>query len=256
MIVTADSVTEPGEVAGRVLVAGSHGGRVAAHYAAVAGVRAVIFNDAGIGLDEAGILGLALLETIGMAAAAVDHRSARIGDGGDMLARGILSRVNRVAGRLGLAPGMRCADAALRLAAAPQPEGRLPEEEQGRYRFADRVLGVDSIGMLEAEDAGRILVIGSHAALHGGRPESALPFGAALAIFNDAGGATSRLPELDRRGIAAAAVDCWSARIGDARSMWERGCLSQINASAAAQGIVAGSSVQAAAAVAAAREQP
>jgi hypothetical protein len=255
MIATADSVTELGEVAGRVLVAGSHGGRVAARYAAAAGVRAVIFNDAGIGLDEAGISGLALLEAIGMAAAAIDHRSARIGDGADMLSRGVVSRANRVAGGLGVLAGMRCAEAALRLAVAPLPEATLPAEEQGRYRFADRVCGVDSIGMLVPADAGRILVIGSHAALHGGRAESALPIEAALAIFNDAGGAASRLPELDRRGIAAAAVDCWSARIGDARSMWERGRLSQVNAAAAARGIVAGQSVQAAAAVAAARER-
>lgn len=255
MIATADSVTELGEVAGRVLVAGSHGGRVAARYAAAAGVRAVIFNDAGIGLDEAGISGLPLLDAIGMAAAAIDHRSARVGDGADMLARGTVSRANRAASRLGVVAGMRCADAALRLAAAPQPEGTLPAEEQGRYRFAERVTGVDSIGMLVAADAGRVLVIGSHAALHGGRAESALPIDAALAIFNDAGGATSRLPELERRGIAAAAVDCWSARIGDARSMWERGMLSEINAPAAARGIVTGQTVQAAAVIAAARER-
>jgi len=47
MIVEADSVAELTDVAGRVLVAGSHGGIVTAHYAAQAWARAAIFNDAG-----------------------------------------------------------------------------------------------------------------------------------------------------------------------------------------------------------------
>ena len=46
-----------------------------------AGVRAAVFNDAGIGLDDAGIAGLSRLQSIGMAAVAVSHASARIGDG-------------------------------------------------------------------------------------------------------------------------------------------------------------------------------
>ena len=88
------------------------------------------------------------------------------------------------------------------------------------------------------EDAGRILVIGSHGALHGGRPESALGVEAAAAVFNDAGvGADrigiSRLPVLAARGIPAATVDCMSARIGDGRSMWESGLISHVNAIAA-----------------------
>jgi len=43
----------------------------------------VILNDAGVGRDRAGIGGLALLDTIGMSAATLSHRSARIGDGDD-----------------------------------------------------------------------------------------------------------------------------------------------------------------------------
>lgn len=41
--------------------------------------------------------------------------------------------------------------------------------------------------MVEVADAGRVLLIGSHAALHGGRPESALPVDAHAAVFHDAG---------------------------------------------------------------------
>ena len=71
LIAAADSVTQVKDIRGQVLVAGSHGGIVAAWYAAKAGVRAVILNDAGIGKDEAGVAGLRWLEAIGMAAAAL-----------------------------------------------------------------------------------------------------------------------------------------------------------------------------------------
>ncbi len=88
-IVLRDSVTktEPGDV-GTVLVTGSHGGVYAADLAARARVRAAIFNDAGQGKDRAGIAGLDSLQELGLAAAAVAHDSARIGDAGDAWARG------------------------------------------------------------------------------------------------------------------------------------------------------------------------
>lgn len=246
MIVTADSVTELPPVAGRVLVTGSHGGRVAAHYAAKAAVRAVIFHDAGLGPDEAGVAGLALLESAGIAAAAVGHASARIGDGADVLARGVVSRCNAPAARCGVRIGQRCHDAAVRLCTAPLSGSELPPQEEGRYALADGVVGCDSIGQLVAGDAGRVLVIGSHASLHGGRPESALPIVAALAVFHTGGGNCSRLPVLDSRGVPAAAVEGSSARIGDARSLWESGILAVANGAAGRAGVAAGMSVQAA----------
>ena len=220
---------------GRVLVAGSHGGIIAAWYAASAGVRAVVLHDAGIGKDEAGVAGLPWLEAIGIAAAAVAHTSARIGDGADMLARGVVSRANGVARECGVQPGMTCADAATRLQTAQAAQGAVPAYEEGRHLLAPGVWGMDSIGMVQPDDAGRVLVIGSHGALHGGRPESALAVPAAFAAFNDAGGnAVSRLPVLEARGVAAATVDAMTARIGDCRSMWASGVISRVNAIAAA----------------------
>lgn len=219
-----------------MLVAGSHGGVIAAWYAASAGVRAVVLHDAGIGKDEAGVAGLPWLEAIGIAAAAVAHTSARIGDGADMLARGIISRANRIAQACGVLPGRSCADAAVRLLTAPAGEGCVPPYEEGRHLLAPGVWGMDSIGMVQPEDAGRILVIGSHGALHGGRPESALAVAAAFAAFNDAGGgAVSRLPVLEARGVGAVTVDAMTARIGDCRSMWESGVISHVNTVAAAR---------------------
>jgi hypothetical protein len=248
MIVTADSVTELAglPVQGNVLVAGSHAGVVAARYAAQAGVRAVILHDAGLGKDDAGISGLAWLEAIGMAAAAVAHASAPIADGARMLARGTISHANSSAAKLGVAPGMLCHAAAVRLLAAPLQAlpSSIGEEAAGRFELAPGVVGVDSVGLVEPGDAGKVLVTGSHAALHGGRIDSALAVDAALAFFHEGGSDCSRLAALDARGIAAAAVDGASARIGDARSLWEGGIVSNPNRAARAAGIRPGMSVR------------
>lgn len=247
MIVTADSVTELAgvPVRGNVLVAGSHAGVVAARYAAQAGVRAVILHDAGLGKDDAGISGLAWLDAIGIAAAAVGHASAPIADGARMLARGTISHVNSCAARLGVAPGLPCHVAAVRLLGAPlQARPPIGEEAAGRFELAPGVVGVDSVGLVEPGDAGKVLVTGSHAALHGGRIDSALTVDAALAFFHEGGSDCSRLPALDARGIAAAAVDGASARIGDARSLWEGGIVSNPNRAARAAGIRPGMGVR------------
>ena len=79
----------------------------------------------------------------------------------------------------------------------------------------------------------------------GGRPETALKYDVSAAFYNDAGigideAGVSRLPALDRRGIAAATVSAASARIGAARSTYEDGILSRVNARAAAFGLAPG----------------
>lgn len=267
-VLTAESVTELGDaVRGAVLVAGSHAGIIAAYLGAAAGAHALILNDAGVGLDDAGVAGLSYLDAIGMAAAAVSHMSARIGDGADILARGVVSHANPVAVRLGVVPGMRAREvAALMAAHAPVP-GVPPPYSDGRWKVGELPAGVqpaceiwalDSVGKLLLEDRGRILLVGSHGALHGGRPDTALnlaqgcggaPIAARAAVFNDAGvgiegiGIT-RLPELQRRGMPAVTVDCGSARIGDGRSMWEGGVISHLNPAARAEGAEPGQRVR------------
>src|SRR5262245_38142227 len=97
-IIAVPSVTKlPAEAEGAVVVGGSHGAVYAAYLSAKAGARAAIHNDAGIGRDDAGVGGLAWAETHGMAMAAVMSSSARIGDGADMLRRGVISRANALA---------------------------------------------------------------------------------------------------------------------------------------------------------------
>lgn len=246
-VLVADSVTELGAAArGAVLVAGSHGGRIAAAYASQAGVHAVILNDAAVGKDGAGITGLAALEELGMAAAALSHETARIGDGQDAMARGVVSRVNAVAAACGVVPGMRAREAVELLKTAPAPRGMLDSPGEGRHLLRDsapRVLALDSVGLARAEDAGCILVFGSHGALHGGRADSAIPVPALAAAFHDAGqpaGVMTRLPVLAERGMPAVTVSASSARIGDARSMWETGVISHVNEPAARRGAAAG----------------
>jgi hypothetical protein len=103
----------------QVVVSGSYGGRYNAFNAAKWPVRAVIMNDAGIGKDNAGIVGLEFLDRIDMAAAAADAQTCHIGDGDHMLAHGVISHVNRAAAALGCAPGQSVRTCAGRLRAAP-----------------------------------------------------------------------------------------------------------------------------------------
>lgn len=101
-----DSITEAvGRGEGAVVVSGSHGGLSAARFAALAKVRVAVFNDAGVGLEGAGIAGLTLLQRLGIAACAVSHDSARIGDAASTRDVGVISHVNAAAAALGAVPG-------------------------------------------------------------------------------------------------------------------------------------------------------
>ena len=101
-ILTADSITRVGpEAMGAVVVNGSHGGIYAAYVAAKLRVGAAIFNDAGVGRDNAGIAGLDYLEALGVPAAVVGHDTARIGDGSEILAVCPVAPLRLAADRLG-----------------------------------------------------------------------------------------------------------------------------------------------------------
>lgn len=247
-ILTVDTVTKLGpEHRDQVLIGASHGGVYAGYLAAKAGVRAVLLNDAGVGLDQAGIGCLEYLDRIGLPAATVDYRSARIGDGHDMAGRGRISHVNAAAAALGCAEGMTAQTCAEAMCKALPASGDAPVYEEARFLFREnpeepKVWGVDSASLVRAEDAGQIVITASHGALLAGEGGSAIKVDVLACAFNDAGvgiddvGIT-RLPALDERGIAAAVVDCMSARIGDARSAWETGRVSHANACAIAAGV-------------------
>ena len=252
-----DSVTDASAQArGRVMVSGSHGGLYAAYLAARSGARAVILNDAGRGLEDAGITGVIALERVGMAAAAAAHDSCRIGDAGDAMAHGTISACNALAASLGVKIGLSVAHASELLAAAPEPCGVMPEITETRRVIqpdgvALKLVLADSASLVRRQDAGRIVITGSHGGLIGSDPKRALKAAAALGVFNDAGYAcgeagTLRLPALDARGIAALTVSYSSARIGDAMSAWESGVISCVNRSARDAGCEIGESLAAA----------
>jgi hypothetical protein len=248
-----DSITEldPSH-AGRVVVCGSHGGITAAWYAARHGVRAALFNDAGVGRDDAGVAGLPWLDAYGIAAATVDHRSARIGEGAETLASPCVTRANAAARACGVAAGMPAREAVARLHAAPGAGAAPIAARETRVLLDDgavRVWAIDSVVLARPEDAGHILVCGSHGGLHGQRAETALGVEALAAVFNDAGigkdgAGVSRLPVLDARGIAAATVAAATARIGSGRSTFEEGTISAVNRVAARRGGAPGQSAR------------
>jgi hypothetical protein len=254
-IIAVDTITklDPSH-RGQVVIAASHGGEYAGYCAARGGVRAVIFNDAGIGKDRAGIGSLPYLDGLGIVAATVRHLSCRIGDGADMREHGIVSHVNEGASRLGCAPGQSVAECATNMLAAPLSDIPVPARAESRFVIRDtpgqpRVVAMDSASLVEDGDVGSIVIAASHGALIGGQADKAIGRDVLAAVFSDAGVGKdrvgiSRLPALDRRAIAAATVSAESARIGDGRSVYEEGVLSHVNETARAMGIAPGMSVR------------
>ncbi|GAB5376977.1 MAG: hypothetical protein AcusKO_34390 [Acuticoccus sp.] len=238
-IVMAHTATRLAHAKGRVVVCGSHGGAYVGLLAAAAGVRAIVVNDAGVGLEAAGVGSLSVCDAHGIAAAAASHASCRIGNAEDTMARGTVSAVNRLATARGVTPGMSVREAATRLtkARAPRPAPKHGGDEHRSETMvgAVRVLILDSNGLVRpGEDDGAVIVTGSHGGLVGDDPASAGRAEARLFAFNDAGvgadeAGISRLPVLDTRHIPAVCVDCFTARIGDGQSTYEDGVISHTN---------------------------
>jgi hypothetical protein len=244
-----DSVTRLEGASGRVVVAASHGGIYAAHLARRGGARAVILNDAGVGVGGAGVAALPWLDLRGLPAACVDHRSTPIGRGDRMIDQGVIARVNPRAAALGVAPGMACAEAARWMAdAPPAPPATDDAPREFRVMAHDgpvRLWLLDSTGLVTTADAGHVVVTGSHGNHLGVDQTTALKADARAALFNDATeapahAAISRLPALDTRGVAAATVGAFTARIGDGRSTYRHGRLTAVNHVAATAGAKVG----------------
>ena len=168
----------------RWVVSGSHGGRYPGYLADRAAVRAVIFNDAGVGREGAGIASLADLER---------HRHRRRRGGATPApasatrptcwpAGGWASRMPTA--RRGLwawVPGTTCREAAERLLWPRRwwgrPLGALRRDAQPARSAGGatrRVVLVDSTTQVEPADADRIVVTGSHGGLVDGDPRLAL----------------------------------------------------------------------------------
>ena len=246
-VVSAGSVTLLTEAwRGGVLIAGSHGGVYAAYCACKAGVRGVILNDAGRGKDDAGIGGATYCDDLGIAYAAVDTLSARIGNGDDMAARGVISTVNQTAASLGVTVGMTAIAAAGLMRKATLSSKPVPVYKEAREIFEPgasgrRIVLIDSASLVKPDDTGQIVITGSHGGLPNPDPFSAMKVDAFAAFFHDAGvgadgAGITRLPNLDTRGIIGGTVAAASARIGDARSVYWDGVLSNLNEAGKAAG--------------------
>jgi hypothetical protein len=106
MLRLVDSITElVAADAGCVAVSGSHGGLSSARYALAARPLLSVFNDAGVGLGQAGIAGLGALQDAGLAAVAVAHTSACIGVAQSTWESGVVAHANSAALALGLRVG-------------------------------------------------------------------------------------------------------------------------------------------------------
>ena len=115
--------------------------------------------------------------------------------------------------------------------------------EQGK---GGKVVLMDSITKVNADDKGAVVVCASHGGTSSG--EFALEIPLKLVVFNDAGGGKddagiAALEMLQGRGVAAATVAHTSGRIGDSMDMWENGVLSHVNAVASELGLSKGDNV-------------
>src|ERR1051326_7890360 len=187
-----------------------------------------------------------------MPAATIGHDTARIGNGADMIERGVITHANGLSEALGCRSGMSCRGAAKALKAAEPARRAPPPALEAAFLLIPEpplVWALDSASLVAPEHHDAIVLTGSHGGLLGGRPETALKYDVRAAFYNDAGieideAGVSRLPALDQRGIAAATVSAASARIGDARSTYEDGILSRVNARAAGLGLKEGVSAR------------
>ena len=104
-----DSITELNAIdEGCIAISGSHGGLSSARYALAARPLLSVFNDAGVGMDNAGLAALDFLQVHGLAACTVAHHSARIGEAHSTLASGVVSATNAGATALGVQTGNTC----------------------------------------------------------------------------------------------------------------------------------------------------
>lgn len=95
-----------------VMVTAGHTGRSAVPYILKGRPFGFICSDGGMGREDSGAAGLAMVEAEGLAGATVDARRARMGDGLSTYRDGIISAANRLALEAGVTVGMTCAEAA------------------------------------------------------------------------------------------------------------------------------------------------
>lgn len=110
-----------------------------------------------------------------------------------------------------------------------------------------RVVVMDSVAFASLENAGDVIVTGSHGGTSAG--EYAERFGVAAIVCNDAGfgkadAGIAGLAAVELAGIAGIAVGHTSARIGDGKDVWDNGIVTFANGLAAGAGVRVGQLVK------------
>lgn len=116
-----------------VLVTAGHTGRSAVPYLQKFMPHAFICSDGGMGRDRSGVAALPVLAAQGVPGAAVDARTARMGDAMSSWDTGIISAANDLARAAGVAVGMSCREAAELLVAWSNDETAEPREEEPEH---------------------------------------------------------------------------------------------------------------------------
>ncbi|MDH3673739.1 MAG: hypothetical protein OES46_21705 [Gammaproteobacteria bacterium] len=228
-----------------VVVTASYCGVLCARFASAHNPKGVIGVDCGIGLEGSAIAGLWFYEALNMPAAAVDVTTVELGNGLDVYERGIISRHNDPALRCGVQEGMPVADAVTLI--LDQNDLTIPEPAAITNRTVvhetetGSIVCTDSIAFALPEDRDRnVLCTGGHT----GR--SAVPYLRTARprgfICSDGGigrvqSGIAGLTIVEREGLAGAAVDVKTARMGDGLSTYKDGVISFINKPAVERGV-------------------
>lgn len=246
-----------------ILVCGSHCGDngTFARKLKKCHIKAVFLNNAGIGKNQAGIRGLAHYQAENILACAVDHYSAEIGVASDTWECGIIKHTNTLAEEAGIRVGDSVMEAVATLikntdfAFSNQQhsgsEGQNDETEDSRAKIdlkkqsQIQIDGIsititDSITFLNENNAGDIVVCGSHGGVSAG--EYALKHHVKAVFFNDAGkgkknAGVKSLETLSDAGVIACTVDCMSAEIFNGFDVLNNGIISVCNALAKSRNI-------------------
>jgi hypothetical protein len=228
-----------------VVVTASYCGVLCARFTSSHRPKGVIGVDCGIGLDGSAIAGLWFYEALNMPAAAVDVMTVELGNGLDVYKHGRISRLNDPARQCGVQEGMPVDRAAILMLEQSELVPLSPGDITNRTVVHEvegyAIVCTDSIAFALAEDRDRnVLCTGGHT----GR--SAVPYlrSAHLRGFicSDGGGGressgTAALTIVEQDGLAGAAVDVKTARMGDGLSTYHDGVISAINQPAFERGV-------------------
>ena len=216
-------------------------------------VKAVFLNNAGIGKNQAGISGLAHYEAENILACAVDHNSAEIGVARDTWESGIISHINTLAKDAGIQIGDSVQEAVSKIInnidlpsstqnnenfespinEKKEDTGKVDPKKQTQTQIDGvNITVTDSITFLNENNAGDIVVCGSHGGVSAGH--YAQKHRVKAVFFNDAGIGKNRagvksLDSLSDARILACTVDCMSAEIFNGQDILDNGIITVCN---------------------------